>query len=281
MNEIKNILIPIGGSIYSQNALELAIRFARKFDAVLSGLYVKDIRFFEGPLFKPLRGLVVSQPYFELKKSVKDSLQERERKIKSYFEEVSRKAGVKFIFEAYKGFPSEVILNKAKKMDMVIMGKRGEHAKWLRSLLGSECSRVLHEIDKPLLVVDQTLPKEVKKILLCFAGGYFARKALDLTRYLYEKNGFELSVLTIATEATKAIQVQGIAKDYFRKHVIKAQYLLSTGDVEKEVIKVKDVWAIDMLITGGSLQKKFEEFVSFSLAHRILYKSNIPVLFVR
>jgi hypothetical protein len=69
MNEIKNILVPIGGSIYSQNALELAARFAKNFDASLRGLYIKDVRFFEGPWFKPLRGLVVSKPYFELKKS--------------------------------------------------------------------------------------------------------------------------------------------------------------------------------------------------------------------
>jgi len=281
MEEIKKILVPIGGSIYSLNALELAIKYAKKFDAQLFGLYVKDIRFFEGPWFKPMRGLVVSEPYFELKRDVADSLNERERKIRSYFEEVCRRSSVKHAFEAYKGFPSEVILSKAKGTDMVIMGKRGEHAKWLRRLLGSECLRVLHSIDRPLLVVDQTFPKEVKKVLLCFAGGYFAQKALDLTGYLCAKNGFELSVLTIGTAATKAIQVQKIAKDYFHKYNIKAHYLLSTGDVEKEIIKVKDVWTMDMLITGGSLYRKYEEFISFSLGDRILSRSNIPVLFVR
>ncbi len=281
MGEMKKILVPIGGSIYSLNALELAIRYAKKFDAQLFGLYVKDIRFFEGPWFKPLRGLMVSEPYFELKKSVADSLNEREKKIRSYFEEVCRRSCVKHTFEAYKGFPSKVILSKAKEMDMVIMGKRGEHAKWLQRLLGSECFRVLHEIDRPLLVVDQTLPKEVKKILLCFAGGYFAQRALDLTRYLCTKNGFELSVLTIGTAAAEALRIQKIAKNYFHKHNIKAHYLLSTGDIEKEIIKVKDVWTMDMLITGGSLYRKYEEFISFSLADRILGRSNIPVLFVR
>jgi nucleotide-binding universal stress UspA family protein len=281
MKEIENILVPMGGSIYSQNALELAIRMAVKFDATLSGLYIKDIRFFEGPWFKPLRGLVVSKPYFELKNGVEFSLEKRAKNIKSYFDEACRQASIKHEFEASKGFPSEVILKKAKDVDLVVMGKRGEHAKWLRSRLGSECSRVLHEVDRPLFVVDQTLPKEINRILLCFAGGYFAQKALELTRSMCEKNGFELSVLTIATEATRAMKVQAIAKAYFRKHLIKAQYLLSTGDVEKEVNKVKDVWSIDMLITGGSLHKKYEEFVSFSLADKILSRSNIPVLFVR
>jgi nucleotide-binding universal stress UspA family protein len=281
MGEIKKILVPIGGSIYSLNALELAIRYAKRFDAQLFGLYVKDIRFFEGPWFKTMRGLVVSEPYFELKKSVADSLNEREKKIKNYYEKVCNLASVNHEFDSYKGFPSTVILSKAKEMDMVIMGKRGEHAKWLQRLLGAECFRVLHEIGRPLLVVDQTLPKEMKKVLLCFAGGYFAQKALDLTGYLCKKNGFELSVLTIGTEATKAIQVQKIAKEYFHKHNIKAHYLLSTGDVEKEIIKVKDVWTMDMLITGGSLYRKYEEFISFSLADRILGRSNIPVLFVR
>jgi len=281
MKTIEHILVPVGGSLYSQNALELAVRLAKKFDAAVQGLFIKDIRFIEGPWFKPFRGLVESKSSFELKNGVESSLEKRSESIRSYFDDVCRQAGIEHKFEAFRGFPSEVILNKAKEMDLVVMGKRGENAKWLRSRLGSECSRVLHEINRPLFVVDLTLPEEMKRILLCFAGGYFAQKALELTRQLCEKNGFELSVLTIATEATRAIKVQAIAKAYFRKHLIKAQYLLSTGDVEKEVNKVKDVWSIDMLVTGGSLHKKYEEFVSFSLADKILSKSNIPVLFVR
>jgi nucleotide-binding universal stress UspA family protein len=279
--EIKNILVPIGGSDYSHNALELAVRFAKKSDSLLTGLYVKDIRFFEGPWFKSIRGSVISDPYFELKKSVDFSLNIREKKIKSFFEYVCDKAGVRHKFGAHKGIPSRIILSRAEDSDLVIMGKRGEHARWLQKLLGSECYRVLHDIDRPLVVVDQILPKEVKRVLLCFAGGYFADKALEMTRYFHEKNGFKLSVLTIATETTKAIQVQRRAKDYFLSHSIKAQYLLSTGDVEKEIIKVKDVWAIDMIITGGSLYKKYEDYISFSLADRILSNSTIPVLFVR
>lgn len=279
--EIKNILVPIGGSEYSQNALELAVRFAKKFKADLTGLYVKDIRFFEGPWFKPIKGRVTAEPYFELKKSVAASLNEREHKIKSYFEKVCDRDGVKHHFEAFKGIPSSVIIGRTAKMDLVIMGKRGEHAKWLQRLLGSECSRVLHDINKPLLVVDQVLPKEMNKVLLCFAGGFFADKALDITRYLCMKNGFKLSVLTIATKTTKAIQVQNKAKEYFLKNDIKAQYLLSTGDVEKEIIKVKNVWGMDMIITGGSLYKKFEDYITSSLADKILVESRIPVLFVR
>jgi nucleotide-binding universal stress UspA family protein len=279
--DIKNILVPIGGSDYSQNALELAVRFAKKFESILNGLYVKDIRFFEGPWFKSKRDRVVAEPYFELKKSVESSLTEREKKIKGYFEKVCNDASVKQKFEAYKGIPSRVIVDRAKGMDLVIMGKRGEHAKWLQRLLGSECSRVLHDIDKPLLVVDQILPREVNTVLLCFAGGYYANKALELTRYLYLKNGLKLSVLTIATKTTKAIQVQNKAKEYFHKYSIKAQYLLSTGDVEKEIIKVKNVWEMDMIITGGSLYKKYEDYISSSLADKILSNSTIPVLFVR
>jgi nucleotide-binding universal stress UspA family protein len=279
--EIKNLLVPIGGSDYSHNALELAVMYARKFDSLVTGLYVKDIRFFEGPWFKSIRGRVISDPYFDLKKSVDVSLNIREKKIKSFFGYVCDKAGVKHRFEALKGIPSRVILSRAAGTDLVIMGKRGEHAKWLQKLLGSECFRVLHDIDKPLLVVDQILPMEVNKVLFCFAGGYFADKALEMTRYFYEKNKFKLSVLTIATETTKAIQVQSRAKDYFLSQNIKAQYMLSTGDVEKEIIKVKDVWAIDMIIIGGSLYKKYEDYISFSLADRILSNSTIPVLFVR
>lgn len=80
---------------------------------------------------------------------------------------------------------------------------------------------------------------------------------------------------------TGSLQQISLEIAFSPKNDIKAQYLLSTGDVEKEIIKVKNVWGMDMIITGGSLYKKFEDYISSSLADKILIESRIPVLFVR
>ena len=84
--EIKKILVPIGGSAYSQNALQYAILFAKKFKAELLGIYVKDIRFFEGPQFSSVADLFISEPYFEIDRdNIEASLNGRGAKIKDYF----------------------------------------------------------------------------------------------------------------------------------------------------------------------------------------------------
>ncbi|MFH1776027.1 MAG: universal stress protein [Candidatus Omnitrophota bacterium] len=130
-------------------------------------------------------------------------------------------------------------------------------------------------------MVDNVQAKEVKNVLLYYSGGYYAQKALELTACLIRKCEFDLSVLTIATKKTRAIQVQQVVKQYFSKEDIKAHYLLTIGDVGEEIKKVIKIEDIDMLITGASLHKHFEDFISFSLTDAILHETNIPVLFVR
>lgn len=46
----------------------------------------------------------------------------------------------------------------------------------------------------------------------------------------------------------------------------------------KKIAKSEEV---DMIITGASLHKRYEDLISFSLADKILHESSIPVLFVR
>lgn len=280
--EIKKILIPIGGSAYSKNALQYAILFAKKFEAELLGIYVKDIRLFKGPQFSSVADLFISEPYFEIDRdNIEASLNGRGAKIKDYFTSICKNDGIKCSFQIQKGLVSDVIIDIAKEVDLVVMGKKGEHANLLKRHLGSTCTRVIHNINRPLVIVDYAPLQEIRKVLLCYAGGYFAQKALDLTQYFIAKTGFGLSVLTIATKQTIAIAVQKEAKKYFISKNTKANYLLTVGDVEKEIMKIAKTEDIDMLITGASMHKSYEDFLSLCLANRILYDSNIPILFVR
>lgn len=279
--EIKKILVPLGGSIYSLNALRYAVLFAKKFGAELLGIHIQDIRFLEGPWFHTAEGHLLSEPYFELKESTETALRVRGEKVKEHFLSACRQDGVSHAFKIIKGFPSDVIVEQAKSVDLAIMGKKGEHAQWLLRHLGSVCTRVIHHIDKPLLVVDHTQPQKVKKILLCYSGGVYAQKSLELTAYFARKGDFELSVVTIATKKTRAIQVQNEAKKFFDERSIRAHYLLTAGKVKEEIKKVVKIEEADMLITGASLHRHYEDFISFSLADSILHESNIPVLFMR
>lgn len=280
--QLKNILIPIGGSNYSKSALHYAIMFAKKFKAELFGIYVKDIRFFKGPWFNFVRNPLMSRPYFKLEKdNISSALDARASKIKDYFISECQYNDVKYSFQILRGLVSDAILDSTRDIDLVIMGKKGEHASWLKRHLGSTSTRVIHKIDKPLLVVEDKMPPEIKKVLLCYAGGYFAKNALELTQYIIEKTKFELYILTIATEKTRAIKVQKEARDYFSSKKINAHYLLTFGELEEEVMKIIKIEEIDILVLGTSLHRSYEDFLSLCLADRILYDSTIPILFVK
>lgn len=279
---IKKILVPMGGSVYSQHTLRYAVMFAKKFQAELFSIYVKDIRFFEGPLLSFVYDSFISESYLvEKKERIKSLFDGRAGGVRDYFTSACQNDDIKCSFKIQTGLVSNAILDSAKNVDLVIMGKQGEHASWLKRQLGSVSTRVIHNINKPLLVVGHLRPQDIKKVLLCYAGGHYAEKALKLTRYIIVKTGFELAVLTIATKRTRAIEVQKEAKNYFDSKKIKAHYLLTIGDVEKEIVKVRKIENINMLITGASSHRNYEDYISFCLANKILYDTDIPVLFAR
>lgn len=279
--KIEKILVPTGGSVYSQKALQYAIIFAKKLNAKMLGLYVYDTRFFEGPLFHQSEDHFIPEPYFNTTSDILRVFEERAEKIREYFSSICQKEGIQCDFSSWKGSPSEEILEYSKGVDLVVMGKKGEHANWLVRHLGSVCTRVLHHMERPLLVVDNVQPEQIKRALLCYAGGFYSRKELELSSYLVLAAGVELSVLTIATKKTKAMQAQREAKQYFSEQKIKADYLLTIGQVQEEIKKIAKIEEADMIITGASLHKHYEDLISFSLADKILHESSIPVLFVR
>lgn len=280
--KIRNILVALGESTYSQSILDYSVFFAKKFQARLAGIYVKDIRILDGPAFNSVNDFLVHPPYFKVKKErIKASLDERGAKLKEYFLSICKDAGVSCSFQIDTGLISDVILAKSSQFDLVVIGKKGEHASWLERHLGSVCTRVMHGINKPLLVVDHTELREAKRILLCYAGGYFARNTLEFAKYIIAKTKCELLVLTIGTKRTRAFQVQREAKLYFDANKLEVHYLLSIGEVEREVMKIIKMENIDFLITGASLHKNYEDFLSLCLTSKILYDSNIPIFFVR
>lgn len=274
---IKSILVPLEIP-HPHNVLNYAIFFAKRLKAELRGLYVKDIRLIEGSWFNLLGA--VSKANIR-KEDIVSMLNERSLKVKDYFTTACKDEGLQCSFQIQEGLISDIIIKAAKDIDLVVMGKKGEHRRWLRGYLGSVFLRVFDRVNNPLLALDNTQPKNIKKILLCYAGGYFAQKAMELAECLAIQMGFELLVLTIATEKVKAISVQKKAKEYFDQKKVNAKYLLTIGKVRSEIERICKVENVDMIITGASLHRRYEDFLSFSLANEILYKTRIPILFAK
>jgi nucleotide-binding universal stress UspA family protein len=140
---LKKILVPLDGSDNSERALDAAIFLAKKANAKIVCLYsINFVPIAETQMFDPIRC----------------QLEE-----KKYAEQVMRKAktactqnNVDFTKDIEFGMPGNTILNfiknKNNKIDLVVMGSRGQSG--LKEIfLGSVSNYVLHKSPIPVLVV--------------------------------------------------------------------------------------------------------------------------------
>ena len=63
-------------------------------------------------------------------------------------------AGLPVDTRTEEGVPSQVIADMGRAHDLIVMGKRGEHAKWGRDLLGSTAENVARRSATPVLLVE-------------------------------------------------------------------------------------------------------------------------------
>lgn len=278
---IKKILVPMDDSAYAENALANAVIIAKKLNAALTGVYAKDVRLTEGPWFKSVDGVLTSEPFFELGKSARDSFEGITKNIKTHFISTCKQNAISFTFETQKGLPSNVILEKSRFADMIVMGKKGRDARRLVNFLGSVCMRVIRHSDKPVFIVDYIPPRDMKKALICYAGVYYAKKTLTVAKYLALGMEMELSVLTSAATKSKAVQIQQEAKRYFADNGLKVNYITAADNLRKEVANIRNIEKFDMLIAGGSISKRYEDFRSLTLVEKILHENTISVFLVR
>lgn len=144
--KIAKILLPVDGSIYSNNAVDHAIYMAS-----LSGAHVTAVYCYEW-----LGGLT------ELADSVVEELKDKMRlQAESVLEQAARKLADHDIAHETRpisGAPGTMLSNlaKSKEYDLIIMGSHG-HSDIAGLFLGSVTHKVLNTIYCPVLVVPESI----------------------------------------------------------------------------------------------------------------------------
>jgi nucleotide-binding universal stress UspA family protein len=78
-----------------------------------------------------------------------------------------------------KEIPGQVIADLGNTYDLVVMGKRGEHAKWGRDLLGSTAESVARRSATPVLLVEERA-LSMTRVLVLFDGSHSANRGLKV-----------------------------------------------------------------------------------------------------
>lgn len=148
---MKKILVPVDGSEYSKKALEKAKEIAMACESDVILINVKDVRF---PLYPYDSGNVIDMGS-TIDQLVETASKNAQRILEEGVEALKEIPGDVETYEL-DGEPGNRIINFVEEnpdIDLIVMGSLGISGGLQQFLLGSVTNKVLHHVDKPLLIV--------------------------------------------------------------------------------------------------------------------------------
>jgi nucleotide-binding universal stress UspA family protein len=276
---ITSLLVALDSSAYARSATEQAVAVAKVYKARLTGLYVLDIRYVEMPPYVDYSYTFEAVPPTLAPLDVMERFRVKSERILGDFRESVAAAGLSAETRTEEGVPSQIIADVGGAHDLVVMGKRGEHAKWGRDLLGSTAENVARRSATPVLLVEREC-RPLKKALVMFDGSHPSNRALKLAADLTARTGLSLKVLTVDDDVAKGRATQSEASDYLAPLGLEVEYQVLPGRVTKTASALMVEEAMDLAIMGMRGHSVLHDLILGSTAEQLMRSVAVPVLLV-
>lgn len=276
---IKSLLVPVDASEFSRSAIEHAMGLARPYEARLTGLYVLDVRYLEMPPYLDYSGTFEAVPPTMLPLDVLERYRLKGERILADFKDTAEKAGLEVETRTEEGVPSQVIADLATAHDLVVMGKRGEHAKWGRDLLGSTAESVVRRVGSPLLLAEGT-PRDVKRMMVMFDGSAPAGRALRLAADLAVHMSAGVTVFTADDDRESGQATQREALSYLEKAGLDPDVVLTSEKAARAAIGLLEKGTHDLVVVGMRGHSALHDLILGSTAEHVMRAVALPVLMV-
>ncbi len=281
----QKILVPMDGSDHAWAALEQAIAIAQEENGAIHALFIIDARLLEAPyyvgtdpteLYPDISPLLTAQA-MEAEKQLHVRGNEILERVKAHCQE----AGVVCKTELGEDIVSSLILKRAQDADLIVMGERGEGAKWAGPLLGSTFEAVVRHAPAPVLATrDQ--PRSLKRLLVAFDGSERSWDALEIGEHLISEQQRELLLLTVDDGHVGREEAFQQAVDKLAERGMEVPHrLVEGGHPAQKIVETAEQEEIDLIIMGAYGHSRFLKIFFGSTVDDVLHSAPCPILICR
>ncbi len=274
---IKSILLSVDGSSYTEAQVKYCIQLAEAFNCKIKVLSIVDIRIFEWAVVMGTDGFVPMVPSNIYKEESQKILETKADAVLDKCSRILKQEGIYFEVEKISGPPVDIICEKARVVDLLLMGARGEFAKWKSRIVGATLDAVVRQWNKQILVTPEKF-KRVSKVLFAYDGSDRANKALQLAGLF--GTGLDVPVVILTIHDKKAIRKKYLdeAGIYLEPYKIPVELLGVSGHAEQEILNIADERQCDLIIMGAFGHSRIRETILGSTTEHVLKNKKIPVL---
>ncbi len=288
----KAIVVPIDFSPHSTNACDIAFQLASRHKASIKLLHA-----YLDPDIAGDGQIDDSMTYDVANAELHDALDMESKKLMKEFSaklrqriKLSELPAVKFTTEVAEGVPEEVIVEYAKENnpEMIVMGTRGTDTKE-KQLIGSVTAEVLDSCRRPVFTVPEstTLDRiaDINHVVFFCNLDQEDLLALDaLYRLLSEER---LDVTIVHVPSKKAVRdvgaasekLMGYCTEHYPRFHFKTEQVTLPGIVD-DFKAIEQQQQVDLIAIPNKKKNIFARLFNPSLAHRLLFHSDIPMMVI-
>jgi nucleotide-binding universal stress UspA family protein len=248
----RDILVPIGNTAGSWDALDQAILIAQRENANILALHTVESR-------QKLEGAEV--------KALQDQ-----------FNLVCSKEIANGVLAVEVGDPTQKILERAALADLIVVRVAYPPSTGIKSL-SSHVRTLIARASRPILAIPGRL-SQFQHALLAFDGSPKAKEALFVATYLAEQWHTKLTILTGLPDQQLDSSAQDFAQNYLEFNEIEADFISRKYSAESLRETAEEISA-DLVIMGGYSGSILKEMTMGSSVNFMLRESELPLLICR
>jgi len=249
---IKSILLAVDGSVYTNSVMEHGIDLAKKLNAHVRVITVVDVRIYEWALNTGGEGYMPVIPSNVFHDESFKFHNDRADALLSVINNKLQSEDLSFETEKLEGSPVEMICEMSRQVDLVIMGARGDYARWGDRLLGATLESVSRQSHSPIMIVGQDY-SAFETITCAYDRSECSSHAMKLAAYLGGALKDPVEVVSVSNDEQERKASLEEAKKYLDPYQLEIQYRHEAGDVENVLVRVtKDAPKPTILVMPAS-----------------------------
>jgi nucleotide-binding universal stress UspA family protein len=278
---IKSILLAVDGSVYTDSVLAHGKDWAKKLDAHLRVVSIVDVRIYEWVLNTGGEGYMPVIPSNVFHDESFKFHNERAESMLATISEKLKKDKISCDTEKVEGSPVETICEMSRQVDLVIMGARGDYARWGDRMLGATLESVSRQSHSPVMIVEQQYTPFMQ-ITCAYDRSDGSSHALKLAAYLGGVLKLPVEVVNINEDEEERKSVLEEAKRYLDPYQLEVKYRHETGDAADVLIQVtRETANPKILIMGSYGHSRIREAIIGSTTVQVMRSAAKPIIVAR
>ena len=272
---LRSVLVGIDGSAYSAAALELGMRWAQRWDAVLVGLGVVDAATICQAQPVPLGAAAYKVQRDET------LLAEAHHKVAQFLEHCAQqcaKAGVMCQVRQEVGSPAECLLLEAQRYDLIVLGQHTFFHFETQERADDIHHTVLKQSLRPVISVPLTLPAG-QAVMVAYDGSPQATRALQMFQAVWLDSSHEVHVVCVDPNQEHAAHCVERAVEFLQRHdiAVQAHALATSASPAHVLLEQAQQMEASLLVMGAYGRSTLREFLGHSVTRTLLQESPVPL----